>query len=208
MREVNDGALAQRIMDAQGAKKQDFFHSSAYAKAQNGGAMGVASTESFAARREIGQNRTMVRGYRDARVSQGVNNARPLDAEELKRRAVERAERAKEVAEQMAQRQERAERKAIDKSEEQTAARQYEIVKEQEGCVRAQGQQNNGAMSGQQGMSGGFNYKAMQGYREAQKERFMPHNNAGVGANSGGGAQGGATPMRRAEQFRLRGKGV
>ncbi len=50
------------------AEKGEVFHSSAYGKAQNGAAMGVASTESFAKRKMMEQNRQRVRGYRDAEV--------------------------------------------------------------------------------------------------------------------------------------------
>lgn len=53
-------------------KNEDVIHSSAYAKVQNDGNMGVASTRSFAERQAIGENRTMVKGYRDSKV---VNDA-------------------------------------------------------------------------------------------------------------------------------------
>ena len=43
--------------------KEDVFHSSAYGKAQNGASMGAASTQSFAERRRIEQNRQVVKGY-------------------------------------------------------------------------------------------------------------------------------------------------
>lgn len=50
------------------AKKEDVVHSSAYGKAQSGGGIGVASTQSFAKRMEIEKKRNLVRGYGDAGV--------------------------------------------------------------------------------------------------------------------------------------------
>ena len=44
-------------------KKEDIFHSSAYGKAQNGGNMGAASSESFADRRKMERNRQVINGY-------------------------------------------------------------------------------------------------------------------------------------------------
>lgn len=49
-------------------KTKDVIHSSAYAQAQNGGNMGAASTQSFAERQKINQNRQRIRGYNDSRV--------------------------------------------------------------------------------------------------------------------------------------------
>lgn len=49
-------------------KKEDVVHTSAFAEAQNRGGFGSTSTESFERRREIDQQRTLVGGYRDARV--------------------------------------------------------------------------------------------------------------------------------------------
>ena len=48
-------------------EKEDIFHSSAYGKAQNGGAMGVTSAQSFSERMKIEKNGrlcegTMIRG--------------------------------------------------------------------------------------------------------------------------------------------------
>lgn len=68
---VTNNPLINRVIKAQRVKKQDFFHSSAYGKAQNGGAMGATSTEGFAARRWMEQNRTLVRGYNDSEVMHG-----------------------------------------------------------------------------------------------------------------------------------------
>lgn len=53
-------------------EKEDVFHSSAYAKAQNGAGIGAASTESFQTRVKIDQNRTKVRGYGDSGIMTGV----------------------------------------------------------------------------------------------------------------------------------------
>lgn len=47
-------------------KKEDIFHSSAYGVSQNGQGMGVASTESFAARQQINNNRQFVQGFKDS----------------------------------------------------------------------------------------------------------------------------------------------
>lgn len=202
-------------MRAQGRKKQDIFHTSAYARAQGKGAtLGAASTQGFAERREIEQNRTLVRGYGDAQVSQGVNNARPLDAQELQQRAVQRAERAREMQEwqalqqEMAQRreQQKAQQEAADTSEEQTATRQYEIVKDLEEHAQAPN-----TAGGAWGMQKGAklpprNYQLMKNYREAQKERFVPKR--GVGGAQNGGPATGVTPMRRVGQFRIRSKGA
>ena len=44
-------------------KKEDVFHSSAYAKAQSGASIGAASTESYQVRVNVSQNRQRVRGY-------------------------------------------------------------------------------------------------------------------------------------------------
>lgn len=56
-------------------KKEDVFHSSAYAKAQNGGSLGAASTESYQVRVNINQNRTRVKGYGDSELMMGAHNA-------------------------------------------------------------------------------------------------------------------------------------
>lgn len=56
-------------------KKEDVFHSSAYAKAQNGGSLGAASTESYQVRVNINQNRSRVKGYGDSELMMGAHNA-------------------------------------------------------------------------------------------------------------------------------------
>ena len=53
-------------------EKQDIFHSSAYAKAQNGASIGAASSESYSVRVNMNQNRTKVRGYNDSEVMTGA----------------------------------------------------------------------------------------------------------------------------------------
>lgn len=58
-------------------KKEDVFHSSAYAKAQNGASLGAASTESYQVRVNIDKNRTKVRGYGDSEIMTGVRNNGP-----------------------------------------------------------------------------------------------------------------------------------
>lgn len=58
-------------------KKDDVVHSSAYGRAQNGGAIGTASAQGFDERIKIEQNRQVVRGYNDSRVAAQAYNARP-----------------------------------------------------------------------------------------------------------------------------------
>lgn len=53
-------------------KKENIFHSSAYARAQGKANFGVASTESFDKRRQLDHNRQVVRGYGESRIA---NNA-------------------------------------------------------------------------------------------------------------------------------------
>ena len=58
-------------------KKEDVFHSSAYAKAQNGGSLGAASTESYQVRVKIDQNRQRIRRYNDSRLVAGARMNAP-----------------------------------------------------------------------------------------------------------------------------------
>lgn len=58
-------------------KKEDVFHSSGYAKAQNGGNIGAASSESYAVRVNVNQHRQVVRGYRDSELMTSGGNKRP-----------------------------------------------------------------------------------------------------------------------------------
>lgn len=53
-------------------QKENIFHSSAYGKAQNGEAIGAASTEGFNDRMKIDRNRQIVKGYNDSRVVNGA----------------------------------------------------------------------------------------------------------------------------------------
>lgn len=55
-------------------QKEDVFHSSAYAKAQNGGNLGAASTESYQVRVNLNQNRRVVKGYGDSEIMTGTKN--------------------------------------------------------------------------------------------------------------------------------------
>ena len=64
-----NGALLKRLVRK---NKGDVVHSSGFASVQNCGAMGSASTESFQKRREIDNNRTIVRSYSDSGI---VNKA-------------------------------------------------------------------------------------------------------------------------------------
>lgn len=52
----------------------DVMHSSGYAGAQNAGNFGAASTESFAQRRSVEEQRKFVRGYRNSRIIGGATN--------------------------------------------------------------------------------------------------------------------------------------
>lgn len=55
-------------------KKEDVFHSSAYAKAQNGTGFGATSSESFKVRVNINQHRQAVRGYSESKLmTEGVH---------------------------------------------------------------------------------------------------------------------------------------
>ncbi len=65
-----NGKIIQRVT---GVTSADVAHSSGYANAQNAGSFGAASTESFAERREIDENRSVVQGYRQAQVAQRKN---------------------------------------------------------------------------------------------------------------------------------------
>lgn len=49
-------------------KPEKIMHSSEYARAQNGGSFGAASTESFSVRQEMGQRRKYVQGYKNSRI--------------------------------------------------------------------------------------------------------------------------------------------
>lgn len=67
---MNSNPLLDRMMKNELKKgKADFLHSSAYARAQSGSAIGAASAEGFERRKEIERNRTAVRGYRDSMVA-------------------------------------------------------------------------------------------------------------------------------------------
>lgn len=61
-------------------KKEDVFHSSAYAKAQNGASIGAASSESYAVRVKINSNRKMVGNYGSSRIASGAINRAPKAA--------------------------------------------------------------------------------------------------------------------------------
>ena len=62
-------------------KKQDFFHSSAYGKAQSGNVIGVASTESFSQRQKIEHNRQNIRRYKDSKIAAETVNQGPRPKE-------------------------------------------------------------------------------------------------------------------------------
>ena len=50
-------------------KKEDIFHSTAYAKAQSGAAMGAVSAQGFAERQKMEQNRQVIQGYGASRIA-------------------------------------------------------------------------------------------------------------------------------------------
>lgn len=59
------------------------FHTSAYAQVVNAGRVGSASTESFAKRQQIDNNRQKIGGYRYSGIgrSLGALNAKPISGE-------------------------------------------------------------------------------------------------------------------------------
>ena len=62
---IMNGDLLKRLMKE---KKEDVVHSSAYAEAQNQGGIGAVSAQSFNQRRNIDQNRSVIRKYGDSKV--------------------------------------------------------------------------------------------------------------------------------------------
>lgn len=51
----------------------DVMHSNGYANVENAHSFGASDNTTFSERQQIEQNRKMIRGYRNARVAQGVN---------------------------------------------------------------------------------------------------------------------------------------
>ena len=72
---MNNPFLNRLIKD----DKADILHSSAYARAQRSGGMGTDSVESFAERRKIDRNRTVIRGYNDSKIA-GESGVRDINA--------------------------------------------------------------------------------------------------------------------------------
>lgn len=64
---MSDAPIVKRMIRDE---KSDFFHSSAYGRAQSGGTIGAASTESFDQRRKIDENRQNIRKYDDSLVAE------------------------------------------------------------------------------------------------------------------------------------------
>lgn len=62
-----DAPIVKRLIRDE---KSEFFHSSAYGRAQSGGTIGAASTESFDQRRKIDENRQNIRKYDDSLVAE------------------------------------------------------------------------------------------------------------------------------------------
>ena len=62
--------LTNRLMNVR--DKSKVFHSSGYARSQSGTSFGAASTESFAERRTVDENRKFVQRYNNARITNGA----------------------------------------------------------------------------------------------------------------------------------------
>ncbi|MCL1839995.1 hypothetical protein FWF89_03320 [Candidatus Saccharibacteria bacterium] len=62
---ADQSALLKRVMRTQTV---DVMHTSAHASAQNSGNFGAASTESFAQRRSVEEQRKFVRGYHNSKI--------------------------------------------------------------------------------------------------------------------------------------------
>ena len=67
--------LLKRVM--KNDKKEDIFHSSAYAQAQSGSGIGVASHEGFDRRKIIDSNRTGVKRYGDSEIANNAIKSMP-----------------------------------------------------------------------------------------------------------------------------------
>ena len=65
-------ALLKRVMRTQ---TTDVMHTSGYARVQNAGSFGSASTESFTDRRSIEEQRKFVRGYHNSKIIGGAVGA-------------------------------------------------------------------------------------------------------------------------------------
>ena len=65
-----NGKIIQRVT---GVKSSDVMHSSGYARTQNAGNFGSATTETFAERQEVEKNRELIQGYKHAQVAQRKN---------------------------------------------------------------------------------------------------------------------------------------
>ena len=68
--------------------RQDFMHSSGYAKAQNGTSFGATSSESFAARQSMEEHRKFIKGYRNSRITNdfyGIQRAKTYRPEAASR---------------------------------------------------------------------------------------------------------------------------
>lgn len=65
------GTFVHRITEHD--DKSDFFHSSAYAKSQNQTSIGAASSETFAARRQLDNSRRFVGNYQRSQIVSSGN---------------------------------------------------------------------------------------------------------------------------------------
>lgn len=66
MKRPDKAALLVRMMGKR--SKEDFMHSSGYARMQSGGGLGATSTESFARRQATHKNRSRVQAYSDSKL--------------------------------------------------------------------------------------------------------------------------------------------
>lgn len=58
-------------------KKEDIFHSSAYAQAQSGGGIGATSYEGFDRRKIVDSNRSVVKRYGDSEIANNAIRSMP-----------------------------------------------------------------------------------------------------------------------------------
>ena len=77
---ANNPKIVKRMINGERA---GIFHSSAYGRAQSGSTMGAASSESFAERRKVDENRQNIRKYSDSMVAEQRFNSEAVGATRL-----------------------------------------------------------------------------------------------------------------------------
>ena len=77
---TNNPKIVKRMINGERA---GIFHSSAYGRAQSGSTMGAASSESFAERRKVDENRQNIRKYSDSMVAEQRFNSEAAGATRL-----------------------------------------------------------------------------------------------------------------------------